>query len=647
MPLSMRRALLVLLCTVGFVWPALQMPVQAQTGSGAEAAGSGPVRIRQPQVPNLDRPASTEPRETTPERSLRDPVNGNRPGATGEADLQPRYRPGEFERYVQRALNDPTFRRFGADLVIDSSASPGERAREDVELPASVPADYKLSAGDEVFVAFWGGVDADLRLLVDRTGRIAIPRVGTVMVAGLTLPEAQAAVTRQAQRVFRNFEVSVTIGQLRSIRVFVTGFAVRPGAHSVSSLATLSSVLLGRAGGPTAAGSFRDIELRRGGRTVAKLDLYDLLLFGRRDADQPLRADDVVHIGPVGDQVALVGSVNKQALFELKPGENVGDLLRMGGGFNAVADRSRVAVERLGDRLLARVRELQLPRDNAAPLGPGDLVRVFSAIDSVLPQERQNKRVRVEGEVNRPGDYVLPPNATIADAVRIAGGLTPAAFVYGTEFTRQSVLQTQIVNYERALRDLELEMAKRGTVTAASARSGEDASSAAASQLANERLLSRLREARPTGRVVLQVAPDAKQLPDLVLEDGDRLTIPATPNSVGVFGSVFNGGSYLFLPQRTVADYLFLAGDPTQGADVDSIFIVRANGSVVSARQKGGSGWFGSARSGFERQPVLPGDTVFVPEELNRTTFLQSAKDWTQILYQFGLGAAAFRTLRN
>jgi protein involved in polysaccharide export with SLBB domain len=129
------------------------------------------------------------------------------------------------------------------------------------------------------------------------------------------------------------------------------------------------------------------------------------------------------------------------------------------------------------------------------------------------------------------------------------------------------------------------------------------------------------------------------------VEDGDRLYVPARANTVGVFGSVFNGGSYLLKPGNSIDDIVRLAGGPTRGADAGSMFVLRANGSVVSARQSS-SGWFGSG-NGVSMLAALPGDTVFVPEELNKTTFVQEAKEWTQILYQFGLGAAALKTIRN
>jgi protein involved in polysaccharide export with SLBB domain len=544
---------------------------------------------------------------------------------------QTRYVPGEFERFVQRQSGSSAeIRRIGAELVTGGFDS------RSGDLSPLVPADYVVAPGDEVLVTVWGSIDADLRLVVDRTGRINIPRVGPVQVSGVRHADLQGVVSRRVAQLFRNFQISVTLGQLRGIRVFVTGFVVNPGAYLVSSLSTALSALM-RAGGPSAAGSFRSVELRRGNQLVSTFDLYDLLLSGDRSEDRILQAGDVVQVGPVGTQVGVIGSVNKAAVVELKPGETVADALRIAGGFTAIADRSRLAVERLQERTAARVAQLELPRDEKLPLNHGDVLRAFSAVDVVLPTKRQSKRVRVEGEVSRPAEYVLPAGSSVSDAIRAAGGLTPNAYLYAAEFTRESVRETQQENYDRALRDLETSFTRatvsQRTVTA------DEATGQTAQAAATSRLIERLRALRPSGRIVLQMQPDNPQLPDLALEDGDRLYVPGYATTVGVFGSVFNAASYLYAPDRTLDDYLRLAGGPTKGADEGSIFVVRANGNVISSRQ--GASWF-NRKGVIGSVPAQPGDTVFVPEELDKATLLQTAKDWTQILFQLGVGTAGF-----
>lgn len=583
----------------------------------------------------------------TAERSLRGPVSetdgviqlrGSAQPDTAPA-LNAQRPPGplplsEFEQFVSSNAGQE-LRRLGSELMTGDRSLLAEGSRQ-------IPADYVIGVGDEVHVTLWGSVEADLRLTVDRAGRIALPRVGSVLVSGVRYGELNDMIRQRVAQVFRNFQLSTSLGKLRGIRVYFTGFVQKPGAYTTSSLATVIGGLM-QAGGPAAAGSFRDIELRRGGKTISRVDLYDLLVKGDKAADLPLQAEDVVHVNPVGAQVAVLGSVNRPAIVELKTGETLAQALQMVGGFSAVADRSRVALERLSERNDRRVVEVPLPARSSEALANGDLLRVFSSVAAALPQHRQFKRVLVQGEVARPGEYVLPPTATLSDALNAAGGLTPNAYVFGTDFSRESVRRVQQENYERSLRDLEAEFAKSaGTQQALNA---DDAAVQAARASNADRLISRLRAVKPTGRVVLQLEPQARDLPALPLEDGDRVLVPAKPNTVGVFGSVFNGGSYLHRDGSTIGDMLRLAGGPTRGADSNSVFVVRANGSVVSARQNA-SGWFGKSGA-LDEAIALPGDTVFVPEEMNKTTFMQSAKEWTQILYQFGLGAAALKTIRN
>jgi len=183
------------------------------------------------------------------------------------------------------------------------------------------------------------------------------------------------------------------------------------------------------------------------------------------------------------------------------------------------------------------------------------------------------------------------------------------------------------------------------TTSTQKALTADEAAAQAQRATGATRLIERLRTVRPTGRIVLQLAPEGSALPQLVVEDGDRLTVPSRPTTVGVFGSVFNAGSYLLTRGSTLNDVMKLAGGAKKGADEGSVFVLRANGSVVSARQTGG-GWL-SMGSGIDNLPALPGDTIFVPEELDKTTFAQAAQQWTQILYQFGLGAAALKTIKN
>lgn len=594
-----------------------------QGAAAADAAPAGPIRLRQAGA-DLAKPVLVAP-DAAP-----------RPAARASG------RPSDFELFVRRVAgqsgqDNGSIKRLGAELMVDvDDETQGG-------LP-KVPADYVVAAGDELFITMWGSVDADLRVVVDRAGQISLPRIGSIPVAGVRFTELAPLISKRASRVFRNFELSVTLGKIRQIRVYVTGFVDRPGAYSVSGLSTIVNALI-RAGGPAAAGSFRSIQLRRGGQVITTYDLYDLLVKGDNSADRTLQAEDVIHVNAVGTQVGVIGSVNRPGVLELKPGETIEDMLKMAGGLTAVADRTRMAIERLDDRNDIRIVQVALPGGMAAKLNTGDVVRVFSAVDATLPVDRQNKRVRVEGEVARPGEYVLPAGSAIEDALRAAGGLTDSAYVFGTEFNRESVRRTQAENYERAIRDLETELAR--AVSTQRTTTADEAVAATARGQSTNRLVERLRAISPNGRIVLQLDPETGSLPNLALEDGDRIYVPSRPTTVGVFGSVFNGGSYLHARDRRIGDFLRLAGGPTRGADADSVFVIRANGSVVSDRQRN-TGFFSMSKDVVLADlPALPGDTVFVPEEMDKSTFTQKLKDWTQILSQFGLGLAAIKTLSN
>ncbi len=642
---TLRRTGLAAVLSALSVLAALQCaPVLAQTSTQSQSQAqtqddnSNPMRTDTPSINNPTGNGPVTLRQGSTRANPADRIANDRTQPLEKAEP---YVPSEFERYVQLqaaglGVNPSTqeIRRFGANLVTD----PVLTSTAQDPLP-SVPGDYIIKPGDEIALTVWGSVDADLRLTVDRSGLVSVPRIGAITVAGLPYSELAGTITRRAGQVFKNFQLTATIGQVRSIRVYVSGYAKHPGSITVSGLASVLNALM-RAGGPSAAGSFRDIRLSRGGRQIATFDLYDLLLKGTRDADQLVQPDDVIFIGPVGAQAALIGSVNQQAVFELKPGETLADMIRMAGGFTAVADRTRVTIERLVDRNLGRVSELALPAQENARLGTGDVVRAYSGVASALPRAQQNNRVHVDGEVAHPGDYVLPPGSTVADAVRAAGGLTVAAFPYGVEFTRESVRVAQQTNFDRALRDLETDMVKNQATQRST--SVEETATQSAQAASNSRLIERLRQVRPNGRVVMPIEPDARTLPDFALENGDSLSVPARGTSVGVFGSVFNTGSFVFVANHTTEDYLHLAGGPTRGADKGSMFMIRANGSVVSAQQ--GSSFWHSGNE-FREAVVQPGDTIFVPEELNKSTFIQDAKDWTQILYQFGLGVAGIKSL--
>jgi polysaccharide biosynthesis/export protein len=720
-----------------------------------------------------------------------------------------------------------------------------------------VTPDYIIGPGDELLVRVWGQVDVNYHAVVDRNGSIYIPKVGAISVAGTRYDQLHDLLQSAIARVFKNFELNVTMGQLRSIQVFVVGQVRRPGTYTVSSLSTLVDALFA-SGGPSKRGSMRQITLKRQGREVTRFDLYDLLDNGDKSKDAQLLPGDVIYVPPVGPLVAVAGSVNIPDIYELKPHDTLGDLVNYAGGLTTTAGGNRVIIEGIDqnhdrsatevainsagmktelhsgdiirflhispkfdnavtlrgnvaapgrypwkpgmhvkdliptrdsliteeywkrqnklalnpdaetfklrgekardDRRKSQQQGYQIPQpiplqgqtqlgstitppvqqrtnqqypqlypqypdllsaqpidpdnplyadlseeDLAARVGrteaqrikeeqlknqvkrsgaeinwdyavvqrlniedltthlvpfnlgkaiagdpsqnidlqPGDIVTIFSQADMQIPTGSQSKFVRLEGEFKSAGVYQAESGETLRHLIRRIGGLTPQAYLYGSELDRESAREDQQKRLDEYTNELEKSIERN----ASSQRnlSGEEAITEKQSLEGQRRLLDKLRQVRATGRIVLELAPDAANidaLPDLVLEDGDRLLIPYRPATVNVIGSVYNSNSFIFKPGKTFSDYLSLSGGATKNGDKGRAFIIRADGTTY-----GNESHHTLLVNNFNMAHLMPGDTIVIPEKLDKGVVLRGFKDWTQIIGQFIIGAAAAKVL--
>lgn len=762
----MRRALLF---TLAFAFPA----AHAQTGSlGTASPAQSPQVVVQPvQTPTIsnapavrgqgvgraDRPAGPALLQLVPA----DPQSAGRDLRPGDAPATAELAAGpektDFQEFINQSTGQ-TLPLYGYDLFRrpPSTFAPLEN------IP--VTSDYLIGPGDELLIRAWGQIDVDYRATVDRNGAINIPRVGTVQVAGLRYQDLSSAVKKAVSKNFRNFELIVTLGQLRSIQIFVVGQARSPGAYTVSSLSTLVNAVFA-AGGPSTRGSMRAIQLKRGAQVVTEFDLYDLLLRGDKSKDAALLPGDVIYFPPAGALAAVSGNVKNPAIYELKGPASVVTLLDYAGGLTTTAQVKNVTIERIenhdtrvvdqfaldaggmartvkdGDlvsvypispkfenavtlrgnvalplrhpykdgmrirdlipekealitrdyyqrqnsavlrdsvaegELAASVRRLfdeinwdyaVIERQNAQdlssilipfnlgkvvlegdpshnlPLMPGDIVTVFSKNDINAPAGRRPVVVRLEGEFNNAGVYQALQGETLRQLVIRVGGVTQQAYVFGTEFMRESTKKQQEERLRQALIRYEQDLQRAAATRARNVTSAEDAASLKAEADAQQSVLARLKRLQPTGRIVLELAEDATlaNIPDLPLEDGDRLVMPYRPAMVSVFGTVYNESAFIHKPDKTVSDYLAQAGGARKEADRRSMYVLRADGSVISNQ----GGFFSSSLNGAR---LMPGDAIVVPEDLTRTTWMKDLKDFTQIFYQFGLGAAAIQVIRN
>lgn len=286
---------------------------------------------------------------------------------------------------------------FGYDLFSSEQSSFAP-----AELP--VPTDYIVGPGDTVDLEFYGKQAGNYTLAVDRDGNIHIPGLGPLEVAGLRYDQVKSRIEQRIQTEIIGVEASVTMGTLRTIRIFVTGDVNYPSSYQISSLATVTNALYA-AGGVSKIGSLRNVEVKRGDQVLGKLDLYALLLHGDDSGDLRLQRGDVVFVPPVGSTASIGGEVRRPAVYEVHAGDTVGDLLSLAGGLVPDADPHAARLERVagGAQLTVLDLDLESSRDLAMRLHAGDILTVPQILQEMADS------VSLEGEVLRPGVYSWHP----------------------------------------------------------------------------------------------------------------------------------------------------------------------------------------------------------------------------------------------
>lgn len=602
---------------------ALLLPVSAFAQLASPVAGGGQGGSASPSgVPQIAVP----PAEIVPYRPQTIEATPSVETAIPEPEAKaPRVPPrpaSEYERFVSEVAGKP-LRRFGTELLLPEAKGFA------VPPVAAVPADYRLNPGDELLIGLTGSVQASgLRLTIDPEGRIFIPRVGAIRVGGVRYGDVHGVIERQVARQYRGFTLEVAVGRLRGVTVYVTGFAARPGAYSVGSLSTLVNAVLA-AGGPSEGGSFRSVQLRRNGKLVSDFDLYDLLLRGDRTGDAVLQNGDVLFVAPAGDQIAVIGSVNREAIFEIAPGETLSDTLLYAGGISTIADGTRLMMLDSFARSATGWTEVSAADAKVRKAQRGDVLRVLSNVDLARPMGQQSVLVTISGEVGKPGRYYFKPGTSLNEVVAAAGGLTSHAFPYASVITRESVKQQQRKSFDRAIEDVELLLTAQPVTSV---------NRAALVQPANlslvKSVVEQLRKREPTGRLVFDLPVDAATLPgDLILENNDTIFVPQRPVTVGVFGAVPSPASFAWRSGGTIGDYVTSAGGVQKLGDKGEIFVVRANGTVVADGKR------------VLRAPALPGDLIYVPIEANRGEFWARLRDITGSLFGGFVGAASVKSI--
>ena len=393
--------------------------------------------------------------------------------------------------------------------------------------------DYIIGPDDELNVYIWGRVNQTVKLKVDRDGAVMIQEVGPIQVGGLTFGQAKKLIEGRMSQI-TGVEVGVTMGQVRTIQVFVVGKVSQPGLYTVSALSHVSNALAA-AGGIDKMGSLRKIELRRDEKVVMTIDLYNMLLRGDTRADVRLKPRDVIFVPVIGPVAAVTGDVKSPAIYEVLGNESLGNLLQMAGGVTAFGYSERIQVERVQNHQKRIALDVNL---NARPAGQypiydGDLVKVFT----VLPSERNV--VRVKGNVNQPGTYEWHPGMRVADLIRQAQGPADHTFFDYALLERRQGAERKIVPTPLNLGD------------ALTDQVGND----------NARL-------EPEDSVTVYSQNELAQVP-----------------TVAILGQVRKPGKYPLLPGMTARELVYTAGGLLENASRDRAQLTRtevSNGAITN-----------------------------------------------------------------
>jgi len=310
----------------------------------------------------------------------------------------------EFQQYAE----DTTGRQlpvYGRQLFdqIPTTFAPDENV--------PVPSDYVLGPDDQLLIRAWGKIDINTRVTIDRNGQISLPKVGALTVAGLHYSQVEPFLKTAIARLFKDFDLNVTMGQLRTIQIYVLGNARQPGTYTISSLSTLVDALFWSAG-PSATGTMRDIQLRRDGKTITDFDLYDLIAKGDKSKDVRLLPDDVIFIPAIGPQVAISGDVNQPGIFELRGPTTAGSAIALASGMTSLASIERAVIERVENHSSRTVTEFSLDsQGQERQLNDGDILRVFP-----LSPKFANA-VTLRGNVSEPGLYPWKDGMRVSDLI--------------------------------------------------------------------------------------------------------------------------------------------------------------------------------------------------------------------------------------
>ena len=518
--------------------------------------------------------------------------------------------------------------RYGSELFSNE--------REDYKIAddAQAPEDYILGLGDQIVIQYYGAENDEFILDIDRSGSILLPKIGPVMLNGLNLAEARSLIRSRVETQLVGVKATITVGNTKFINIFVAGNVISPGVYSMPALSRVTHALY-TAGGISDLGTFRNIQVKRQGKIVGSVDLYDFLVNGDNSSDINLHPNDVVLVGPAKINIQVRGAVKRPGIYELIGNEDIKSLINIFGGFAPGADSENVSYSSLVSENPTNLISFEV--NKKIKFYDGDNIFIKFKPSSFQKVNNTEKikylssavRVRVQGEVRFPGDYLLQNGERLSSLIERAGGLTEDAFLNGAVFTRENIRQRE------ALRARELAEDVRRVVVSSSQTQEENQIDADNFTFISEQLESY----NGVGRLIIDLprALAGRSDADLKLLDGDALFIPTQSNTVSVFGEVRRESSFVHNKKYSIEDYITMAAGITRLADEDNIYIVKANGFVEMPT----GNWFKFGGSRIVEQ----GDSIIVPVDYSYRAALPFWRDVISIVYQGAVAIAAISGL--
>ena len=492
---------------------------------------------------------------------------------------------------------------------------------------APIPSDYIIGPGDTINILFFGKKSSEMSIQVTRDGNLNIPDLGPVSVAGLSFAELKENLLERVATQMIGVKASISLGELRSIRIFVLGDVYKPGSYTVNALSTLSNAILA-SGGIKRIGSLRDIQLKRKGKVISHFDLYGLLLQGDTSDDHRLLPGDVVFVPPINISVGMYGEVRRPAIYELKKGkENLSEALLYSGGVLSSAKQTNILIKSSKSRQGKTVFEFDLTTGNPKnfKIMDGDMVRVSPELEQNL-----DGFITLTGEVSVPGVYSISSGELLTSVIKRAGGFTKSAYLEGSIFTRNSLKVLEKKRQVEALKELEKsELIKDRAIGAT-----QDYESL-------QLFINNAKKVPVLGRIVISLQAIVEgTADDMLLRHGDTLNIPTQPQAVTVIGEVNYSTSHIYNKSIDLNQYIARSGGAKKNANLEQIYVIKANGLVITSNNLSGSFFRDS-----DNNVISAGDTIVVPIDTDKSSKMEIWQSVTQITSQLAITFASFKTL--